>query len=455
MKSVAKKLLSPVPPQLTKITSHSDPFSLSERAAKIKPLGSALALGSTVFYAFEQLGILKDIWDFSIDMKCIELKNEKMEKLATVQMKDEAKIAGYATRLFARHDLHELMVRQIPPEKISMSKKVVRIDEGADGVTIHCADGSSHVGHIVVGADGAYSSIRECMYKKMADQGILPKADSEDLVPGFTGMVGITRPMDPEKYPQLKELDHCHFEVVVAGSSHGCAVWCLPSKQIAWSLSIQFPNVAEAKKQMFENAEWSPEALESMIKEFRDFPCPYNGTIGNLIDETPKDSISKVYLQHKIFQTWHHARSVLLGDACHKLLMAGGQGAINAIQDSIILANCLYDLEDNSQKSITAAFQSYYEQRYKHAKARYDDSVLAAKVFAGATWTDRLVRTVLFNYLPESIQQLQFKAISSYRPQITFLPRVPFQGTGSVLPQLPSKRYQREQEEEMKRSVAA
>jgi len=51
-----------------------------------------MALGSTVFYAFEQLGILKDIWDFSIDMKCIVLKNEHMEKLATVQMKDEAKM---------------------------------------------------------------------------------------------------------------------------------------------------------------------------------------------------------------------------------------------------------------------------------------------------------------------------------------------------------------------------
>ena len=72
--------------------------------------------------------------------------------------------------------------------------------------------------------------------------------------------------------------------------------------------------------------------------------------------------------------------------------------------------------------------------------------MLAAKVFSGATWTDRLVRTLVFNYLPESIQQLQFKKIASYRPQITFLPRVPFQGTGSVLPQLPSKRYQEEQD---------
>lgn len=39
-------------------------------------------------------------------------------------------------------------------------------------------------------------------------------------------------------------------------------------------------------------------------------------------------------------------------------------GAVNAMQDAVILANCLYDLKDNTQKSITAAFKSYYDQRY-------------------------------------------------------------------------------------------
>lgn len=51
-----------------------------------------MTLGSTVFYAFEQLGILKELWDFSIDMKHIVLKSEKMETLATVQMKGEAEM---------------------------------------------------------------------------------------------------------------------------------------------------------------------------------------------------------------------------------------------------------------------------------------------------------------------------------------------------------------------------
>jgi len=124
---------------------------------------------------------------------------------------------------------------------------------------------------------------------------------------------------------------------------------------------------------------------------------------------------------------------------------AAGQGALNAMQDSVILANCLYDLEDNSQQSIKAVFQNYYDQRYELAKAAYDLSGMLAKVTKGQKWHERLVRTILFN-LPESIQAASQAKRCMYRPQAMFLPFVPLRGTGAVLPQPPSKRYQREQE---------
>lgn len=65
----------------------------------------------------------------------------------------------------------------------------------------------------------------------------------------------------------------------------------------------------------FRNSEWGPEAAEAMCKEVRDFPVPRaNMTIGDLIDATPKELISKVMLEEKIFDTWHGGRTVLLGD---------------------------------------------------------------------------------------------------------------------------------------------
>lgn len=54
-----------------------------------------------------------------------------------------------------------------------------------------------------------------------------------------------------------------------------------------------------------------------MCKEVRDFPVPGgNGqlVLGDLIDRTPKEYISKVMLEEKLFDTWYGGRTVLLGD---------------------------------------------------------------------------------------------------------------------------------------------
>ncbi len=60
-----------------------------------------------------------------------------------------------------------------------------------------------------------------------------------------------------------------------------------------------------------------------MCKDVHDFPIPGgidgNLTMGVLIDNTPKELISKVMLEEKVFDTWFADRTVLLGDACHKV----------------------------------------------------------------------------------------------------------------------------------------
>ncbi|GJJ74503.1 hypothetical protein EMPS_06861 [Entomortierella parvispora] len=421
------------------------PYYIFERAAKVKPLGSAMVLGSTVFPVFEQLGILEDFYKFSLPTKQIVLRNGQLEELATMRMDDEEAIAGYPNRMFARPDLYALLLRQVPKERILLGKKILRVEEDDDKVFIHCSDNSSYEGDVLVGADGAYSAVRQSIFKDMKKAGSLPKADFEDLVAGYTAAVGITEVMDPEKYTQLKDKSHCHFEVVVDSASHSWSVYCLGTNQVCWVAVIQYKSVDEAKQQMFMNSEWGPEMNESFLKEFRDKPNPHGGLMADLIDATPKELISKIYLEQKMFQTWFYKRSVLLGDACHKMLPAAGQGAANALHDAVILANCLYDLKDNTQASVTAAFKSYYNQRYHHAKDCYEVSNVTGKIIAGSTWSDRLVRTIVLKYLPRSFQQKQFEKTNSYKPQATFLPRTPKRGTGYVLPQPPSTRYEEEQ----------
>lgn len=75
-----------------------------------------------------------------------------------------------------------------------------------------------------------------------------------------------------------------------------------------------------AQEQRFrqsENSEWGPIAAKAMCDETREFPVTFGDkkmTMGDLIDLTPQRQISMVLLEEKIFKTWHHGRSVLLGD---------------------------------------------------------------------------------------------------------------------------------------------
>ena len=45
------------------------------------------------------------------------------------------------------------------------------------------------------------------------------------------------------------------------------------------------------------------------------------------------------------------------------MMPSAGQGACNAMQDAVILANCLFDLESGAIEDITYAFKSYKNQR--------------------------------------------------------------------------------------------
>jgi hypothetical protein len=51
-----------------------------------------------------------------------------------------------------------------------------------------------------------------------------------------------------------------------------------------------------------------------MYKEYENLLCPWGGTMADVMKDTPKDQISKVFLEEKLFKTWYDGRTVLLGD---------------------------------------------------------------------------------------------------------------------------------------------
>ena len=82
---------------------------------------------------------------------------------------------------------------------------------------------------------------------------------------------------------------------------------------------MQFLDMESSKdNDAFRNSEWGPEAAQAMCEQVKDFPVISGSaqgvTMGDIFDWTPKDLISKVMLEEKVFDTWFDCRTVLIGD---------------------------------------------------------------------------------------------------------------------------------------------
>ncbi|MFC8085951.1 FAD-dependent monooxygenase [Streptomyces sp. NPDC057340] len=67
---------------------------------------------------------------------------------------------------------------------------------------------------------------------------------------------------------------------------------------------------------------------------------------------------------------WHKGRIALIGDAVHAVTPHLGQGAAQAIEDGVVLAECLAAYGDHEE-----AFTAYSERRYERCKLIVESSV--------------------------------------------------------------------------------
>ncbi|KAG0029726.1 hypothetical protein BGZ82_007787 [Podila clonocystis] len=268
--------------------------------------GSAMSIGSGVTQVFAQLGILKEFEALGKPNIAAHIFNASQKPLLTLDFSERSDLSLKRISTWAR--------------RFSGSQ-----DE--DGVTIRTADKKFYHGDILVGADGAYSAVRQSLYKSLKAKEALPAVDDVPLPFDCVCLVGQTEPMDPEEFPGLK-LPDTQFNFVVGDQEYSWSTITTKRNTFCWFV-IRFLNKESFKEHdSFRNSEWGPEQAEAMCKEVRHFKVPIGKegstvTMGDLIDKTPKELISKVMLEEKLFETWFGGRVVLLGDVCYVYIHEG------------------------------------------------------------------------------------------------------------------------------------
>ncbi|KAF9372428.1 hypothetical protein CPB97_001270 [Podila verticillata] len=405
------------------------PFEIYDRTKEIKPLGSAMIL-DCVSLVFQQLGIQEEFERMGKPTITAQFFNENHKPLLTLDFSDKKDLSGAEALVMSRHDLHSLLLRQIPAENIHLGKKILWFTQDEDGVTIRTADKKFYHGDILVGADGAYSAVRQSLYKSLKAKGALPASDDVPLPFNCVCLVGQTEPLDPEEFPGFK-LPHTQFNFVVGSHEYSWTTFTTKQNTFCWFV-IRFLNKESSKEHdSFRNSEWGPEQAESMCKEVRHFKVPIGKegvtvTMGDLIDKTPKDMISKVMLEEKIFETWYGGRTVLLGDACHKMNPAGGAGAQAAIQDAVALANWISTLQSPTPSDLETIFKEYRAERYPIAKEAFSTSQMFKNI--GGTNMISTLSRVFFKRIPRWLMRKIIAKKVASRSQASFLPLV--QDTG-------------------------
>ncbi|KAF9935142.1 hypothetical protein FBU30_007521 [Linnemannia zychae] len=415
------------------------PYMIFERSTSFKQLGSAMCVGPTLIPIFQQLGIYEEFLTIGKYMTQIDNFKESLETYPPNDHRRIEEFSGYGKYMVSRPKLHDLILRQVPINKIHFGRRVLNISETEDRVLVHLSDNSVYEGDIIVGADGAYSEVRQRMYEQLKAKGELPKSDQEDLPFSCICLVGQTKPLDPEQYPIVNQ-PRCAFQLYLGDNKPYSWILVTTAQNTIAFMVLHHLNsttnraTADQCSRQKENVEWDAYPAQAMCDETRDFPISLQEgkkhTLGDLFEQTPKELISKVMLEEKVFQTWYSGRYVLLGDACHKLHPAGGHGAVTAFHDAVALANLLYAMPTTTAKDITTVFKEYYMERLPAVTESFNQSHRLSKM------TDKgiLGTIILFTItrLPDWLMKIMLAKTVRFRPQVGFLE--PIKIMGSVIP---------------------
>ncbi|KAF9025679.1 hypothetical protein BGZ52_008853 [Haplosporangium bisporale] len=401
------------------------PFLVLERAKEIKSLGSAIGLGASIAPLFKQLGIYDEFVKRGKVCNQMHMYKEDLTPVHTMDMRCLQDVIDSKECIISRPDLYDILFNSIPRERIHLGKRVLSLTQNEDNVMVRCSDNSTYLAEILVGADGAYSAVRQHLYKDLKIKKKLPASDDVSLPFSCVCLVGQTTELDPEEFPHMNE-ETSQMNTIL-GISTMCTWLTFTTKQntVCWMV-IHFLDKDSAKRNdSFRNSEWGSEAAEELAREVRVFKVPGGKdgkvlTLGDYIDKTPSHLMSKVMLEEIVFSTWHGGRVVLLGDACHKMNPSGALGAVSAIHDAVTLANWMSTLRLAGPKEVDDIFKEYRAERYPVAKANFKTSQLFIRNM-GKNMLASLVRG-LMKRIPHWIWKRIVMQYITARPQASFLP---------------------------------
>ncbi|KAF9376098.1 hypothetical protein CPB97_011047 [Podila verticillata] len=307
-------------------------YTVLERSTVAKmPLegGGVIALTTQIQPLLQQLGFLSALEGLSkpveqitvLDHSQVDGAHAKPVRLGRINFAFARERHGYYNRVISRPELYNFLVDQIPGEKIQLGKQVSHVERDNEAATCICTDGSQYRG-IIIGADGAYSAVRLSLYKDLKEQGLLPTIDYKPMWYRSKALVGMTRPLDPERFGVFgKQAYFSDVKVLVSRGDTPFTLWCVPmsGNRMCWTLEYPLGTGTSGEKEEeapeVEDLSYDAKLVQGLCSAFRSFPSPYEGVlIGELLDAAPPNTIFSLPREETSVSTWTAGSIALMGD---------------------------------------------------------------------------------------------------------------------------------------------
>jgi len=305
-----------------------------ERETVWRPAGTGIYLPGNAARALRALGLEAQVASRPVEIARQRFYDHRARLLSEVDVAQLWAAVGPCLALH-RADLHELLLDAAGDVPIRMGLAVDRLAQRDGIVTVELSDGTNDDYDLVVGADGIHSSVRRLTFPLAA-------------VPRPVGQVGwrFIAPRPPEVTTWS----------VMLGRRTAFLTLPLDGDRVYCYCDV-------VSRRGHDTPERGPaERIRQLFSEFADPAATLLDSLDAAVD------IHVATIEEVALDAWARDHVVLIGDAAHATSPNMAQGAAMALEDALVLTDCLRDIR--AIPNALAAFQAQRRPRTDWVRAQ-------------------------------------------------------------------------------------
>jgi 2-polyprenyl-6-methoxyphenol hydroxylase-like FAD-dependent oxidoreductase len=312
-----------------------------ERAGEFRAIGYGIQLGPNAFQAFQHLGIEQEVLGkCSLPHEGLLRDAHTAEVLLRVPMGSRMKECyGKPYAVIHRADLHQVLLDGCSRLGVGLTTNCELLNFSDDGGSVELeTTRGRRVASALIAADGVASKVRSKLFNTLEPQKL-----------GYAAFRAV-HPMEkmPAKF-----------------GNNAVVLWCGAGYHM-----IHYPlrggrlfNLVAVFDYWLDQARSSQTSLADRLIERFSSACEEVRELLGYVDLSQHWEIATI----EPIGEWSKGRVALLGDAAHAMVQAMAQGACQAIEDSVVLAECLADAAGDETSHIEKSFRAYQGKRILRA----------------------------------------------------------------------------------------